>query len=172
MRRSKGTGPVEWLVGGEVAQQASDLRHLERLRQLEGRQDPWQAASQHRLARAGGPAHQEVMTAAGRDLEGPARLLLSMNLGEVVLRGLGGVLDHRLGWTLCFDDLRSHEMGYHLPQARARDDLEARYQSCLCRLGGRDEHSLVATFAQPARRDQNSVDVTNAAIQGQLTKER
>jgi hypothetical protein len=108
MRGSKGPDPVERLVRGQVAQQTSDLGHLERLRQLEGRQDPRQAASQHRLARARGPAHQEVMTAAGRDLEGPASLFLPMNLSEVVLRRLGVVLDNRFGWTLGFDDLGLH----------------------------------------------------------------
>jgi hypothetical protein len=52
MRRAKRTRPIKGPVGRKVAKQAPDLRYLHRLLQFKGRQDAWEAASEHRLAGA------------------------------------------------------------------------------------------------------------------------
>ena len=64
----------------QLAQEAPDLRDLERLIQRQRRQDAGQAASQHGLARAGRPAHEHVMAACGRQLERSLGFFLAMDL--------------------------------------------------------------------------------------------
>ena len=87
VRRAKRPRPVERPAARQLAEQAADLRHLERLVQLERRQDAGQAAREHRLAGARRAAQEEVMAAGRGDLEGAPRLLLAVDLGEVVLDG-------------------------------------------------------------------------------------
>jgi hypothetical protein len=72
----------------ELAEQAAHLRDLERLVQLQRRQDAGQAAREHRLPCAGRTAQQQVMAARRRDLEGTLCLLLSVDLCQVVLDAL------------------------------------------------------------------------------------
>src|SRR5216683_6459888 len=85
--------PVERPSRQQVSKQASELRHLEGLAQVQGRQDPGEAASQHRLARAGRAAQQEVMPAGGGDLDRATRLLLAVDFREVEL-ALDGAMRH------------------------------------------------------------------------------
>src|SRR5216683_7785814 len=66
------TRPIERATWYEVAEQAPDLGHLERLGQLERRQDSGQAAGEHGLAGAGRSAQQQMVAAGGGDLDRPA----------------------------------------------------------------------------------------------------
>src|SRR4029078_7278179 len=61
-------------------------RDLEGLFLLEWRQDPRQAASEHRLADARWTAEQQGVTSGGAELERPPRALLATDVSEVERR--------------------------------------------------------------------------------------
>src|SRR5439155_26584974 len=90
VRRAKGPRPAKRAVARQLPQEASQLRDLERLPELERRKDAGQAAGQHGLPRARRPAEQQVVSSGRRDLEGALRLLLPVNLRKVVLQRGGG----------------------------------------------------------------------------------
>ncbi len=69
--------------GDRLARRRVDAGDLERLGVRQGREDGAQPPGQHRLAGAGRPAEQEVMTARGRDLERLARERQPADVGEV-----------------------------------------------------------------------------------------
>ena len=69
--------------GREQPGDGVDARHLERLVRLERRQEPRQAAGEHRLARARRAGEQQVVAAGGRELERPPGALLAADVGEV-----------------------------------------------------------------------------------------
>ena len=85
MRGTKRARPVQRPVARQLAEEAADLGHVESLTKLERRQDPREAAREHRLAGAGRAAEQEMMSARGRHLERPLGLLLAMHLDQVVV---------------------------------------------------------------------------------------
>src|SRR4029077_12744383 len=82
----------------------------QRLIQLQRRQDAGQAPSEHRLARTGWPAHEDVVPAGRGNLERAPRLLLAMDLAQVMLGRAPAVRDWcggRLGWNrLAFEHVR------------------------------------------------------------------
>src|SRR5438874_1782710 len=90
MRSPERPDPVDRPALGQLTEQAPDLSHLERLVQLERRQNARQAPGEHRLAGAGRPAHQDVVPAGRGDLERTPCLLLAVDLAEVVLRRIPG----------------------------------------------------------------------------------
>ena len=172
VRGAKRAGPVERPVTRQLAEQAAHLRHLERLAELEWRKDAWQAAGQHRLAGTGRAAHQEVVAPGGRYLQGALRLLLAVDLGQVVLR-IGR-------WRSVFDDhprrgrdgLNAEQVVDHGDQRRARDDLEVFDERRLRCVGRGHEDALVAKPRQPARGDEHAVDMPNRTVEGELAEER
>src|ERR1700682_3346487 len=86
MGRAERPQPIQRPVLCEVAQEAPHLRHLQRLAELEGRQDAGQAARQHGLAAARRAAEEEVMPTSRSDLERPPALFLAVDLAQVLLR--------------------------------------------------------------------------------------
>jgi len=73
-------------AAGELAGDRMDHRHLEQFARPQRRQDRRQPLRQHRLARSGRAAHQQVVAAGGGDLERPLGALLALDVGEVGLR--------------------------------------------------------------------------------------
>src|SRR6202158_4337294 len=111
MRSAEWARPVERATRRQVAEQAPDLRDLEGLGELERRHYSRDTAGGHRFAGAGRTAQQQVVASGGRDLDRPARVLLAVAFGGVVLdtprrtfvRDFGEELgrDLRLAQQLC-----------------------------------------------------------------------
>ncbi len=76
-------GPGDQPAVGQQPHERVDRRHLDRDLALEIGQQPGQPRGEHRLAGAGRPDHEEVVTAGRRDLDRPSRLLLSGDIGQV-----------------------------------------------------------------------------------------
>src|SRR5258706_12842597 len=107
MRGAEGTRPVDRTPGHEVAKQTPDLGHVERLGQLERRQDSWEAAREHGLAGAGRAGQEEVVSARGCDFNRAARLFLALALAEVVIENISVRFDCRVDERLR-GDLNAH----------------------------------------------------------------
>src|SRR5229473_3496371 len=164
--------PVERPSRQQVSKQASELRHLEGLAQVQGRQDPGEAASQHRLARARRAAQQEVMPAGGGDLDRATRLLLAVDFREVVLEDFGGRLMGCVDEGSGRDLLLAQQVRDELGQVGAGDHLEAFDQGRLVRVRDRNEDPLEPGSFQAAGRDQHPVHVSYGAVERELAQER
>ena len=171
VRRAKRPRPVQRSGGGQLAEKAPDLRHLERLGELERGKDAWQAAGEHCLARARRPTHQEVMASGRGDLERALRLLLAVDLSEVVLdvSRRGAVEAFRRRWC---NRLKAEDVVHDGDERWAWNHLEPVDQRCLSGIGDRHEDAFIAERAQATSRDQDTVDVANRAVEGELAQER
>ncbi len=123
VRSAEGARPVQRSTGQEVAQKASDLRHLERLSQLERRQDAGEAPGEHGLPGTGRATQQQVVAAGGGDLDRAPGLFLSVDLGEVGIENAGGRVGRDIGEELGRDQRVPEQMREHACQVFARDDL-------------------------------------------------
>ena len=83
MRRAKRRPRDERLAVVHEAGDRVDPRDLERGVGVERRQDPRQAAREHRLPRAGRAAEEDVVPARGRQLERAPGAFLAAHVGEV-----------------------------------------------------------------------------------------
>ena len=83
VRRAERRRRDERLLDREQPGHRVDPRHLECRRRLERRQQPGQAAREHRLPRSRRPGEQQVVPARGGDLERAPRALLSSDVREV-----------------------------------------------------------------------------------------
>jgi hypothetical protein len=111
------------------------------------------------------------MAARGRDLERAARLLLPVDLGQVVL-GFFIARRRRAGRRLGRDRLPSHEMRDNAREVSARDDLEALDQRCLSRVGRRNKDALEPVPMKPARSDEHAIDMGDGTIESELAQKR
>jgi hypothetical protein len=160
--------PVERAVRLELPEQASDLRHLQRLVAGQGRQDAGQAAGQHRLARPRRAREEQVMAACGGNLERSPCLVLPVHLGQVVERaGLGG--DGRLGRPVLGGGLQGKCPGQDLAQVPAGMHGEPRRQSRLLRIPFRHEHRSDAELPQRQCRHEHALDAPHPPVQPQLS---
>src|SRR5437867_12661078 len=83
MRRAKRRVPDQRVVRVDETCDRMDARDLERLLFLQRRQDSWQPACEHRLARARRSSEQQVVTAGRRQLECTPSALLAADVGEI-----------------------------------------------------------------------------------------
>jgi hypothetical protein len=170
MRRAKRAPPVQRASWQQVAEQASDLRHLEGLVELERREDSGDAAGEHRLAGTGRAAEQDVMPARGRDLDRPSRLLLSMNLPEVVLHRANDVVGRDAGEWLGRNWREASQVRHDLGERPAWHHLQARNERGLARIHRWDKGALDAKLAKTSRRDEHSIDVPHRTVECELTE--
>ncbi len=109
----------------ETAGDGVDGRHRQRFIQRERRQKSRHPPRQHRLARAGRTAEEQVMRPGRGDLEGASARHLAMHVGQVIGRRAG----HRGHRCRCGrrrrigrrQDLRGLEQGPHRKQAQRLD---------------------------------------------------
>ena len=111
-----------------------------------------------------------MVAAGGRDLERPAGLLLTDNLGEIGLRGVPFLRRLRR-----LDDLRRIAVAqilHHLAEGRCGDDLEPRHDSGLAGVGGRDDDLLDAAIAGCERHREHPPHRLELTFEGQLAEQQ
>src|SRR5690349_22679741 len=86
----------EWSPWGQEPRDRVDARDLERLLAGERRQDPGQAAREHRLAGARRPTEQQVVPTRRGQLQRPPRPFLAMDVGKVLQAARRGQLGRLL----------------------------------------------------------------------------
>jgi hypothetical protein len=147
------------------AQDAVDLRHLQRLLEAHRRQEAGQAPRQHRLARTRSPAQQQPVSASRGDLQRPLRALLAAHLGQVVYR-LGCVRQSGSGGG---QGRRAVEMAHHRTQIRGTEHAQARSQGGFGLVLGRNDELAAARIAQRHGHRQSAAYRPQAAVQRELS---
>ena len=79
--------PLERTAAAQVAEHAAQLRDLQRLAELERREDAREAPRERGLAGARAASQQQMVASRRRQLQRPFCFLLAVDLDQVVLRG-------------------------------------------------------------------------------------
>jgi hypothetical protein len=112
-----------------------------------------------------------MVTSSGSDLEGAARLLLTVHLIEIVV-GQVRVASHRgLRRRLGLDWLLVRDVCDDSSEVRAGNHLEPIDQCGFHCVGCGHEDSLETMPAEPTRSNQHSVDMAHSAVKGELAQE-
>src|SRR6266550_410921 len=83
MRRAKRRVPDQRMIRVDETGDRMDSRHLERLLLLQRRQDSWQPAGEHRLARSRRASEQQVVTAGSCQLECTPSAFLAADIRKI-----------------------------------------------------------------------------------------
>src|SRR6202165_5072232 len=171
VRRAKWPRPAERRVAAQLAKQASDLRHVQSLFELEWRKDAGQASGEHGLAGAGRSAEQQVMPTRGRNLQGAASLLLAVDLGEVMLGRFDSEIRAGTRSNVGLNRFDAYQVIHHSLEAGARYDHQAVDQGRLTSVCRWDEDALITKLAEAERCDEHAVDMADCAVQRELAQE-
>ncbi len=171
VRRAEGAAAHQRRPGGQQAADRVDLRHLQRLRERQARQDRRQRAGQQRLARPRRSGHDRVVPAGRGDLQPALDLLLPPHVRQVDAGrrlvalvqlqrpGVGGVGGDRR---------RAVKVGEQIAERGDRQHLHARHQRGLARVVLGDEGAADAAGSRQAYHRQHAVDVAHRAVKPQL----
>ena len=127
VRRTERTAHHKRLARLQNASNGVDARNLQCLLGSEGREDGRNAPREHRLARAGRPDHEDVVSARNGHLDCALRAVLSLHVREVIARvavrghACGEVRAHRV------EGKRAGEKIHRLAQAADGIDVDALY---------------------------------------------
>ena len=137
--------------------------HLERLVEIERRQDPRQPPRHHRLSPAGRADQQQVVTAGSGDFERPLRQRLTAHVGEIgssVEPGCRATASRRS--TLARDaHIRRRRPGRSAPEPRRRATDTARTSSPATTAASARVRALAgADAARPSRRAATAIGST------------
>jgi hypothetical protein len=140
-------------------------RHLERRSGFEHRQDPRQAAREHRLPRPRRAAEEDVVAARRRQLERPPGPFLPANVGEIgsAGRALAVRRQRRLGVELELAAQVRDGLG-EMPDGNSGDACERSLPSRV----GRAKETLDAEPPRALGDRENSADTPEAAVEREL----
>ena len=163
--------PGDQRLAAEQARDAVHSRRLQRLLERRRRQDRGHAAREHRLAAAGRPDHQHVMTAGRRHLERALERVVTADLGQVDLL-LVRRLEHRPGIDVDpgWPPAAREEVGQLAHRLHA-DDVQALDQRGLGRIGGRDHQPLPPGPLRPVGECQRAAHGPYRAVEPELAAE-
>jgi hypothetical protein len=148
-----------------------DLGGLDRLLEGHRRQNRGQPLGEHRLARAGRPDHQDVVTAGCRDLERALGLLLSFDLAEIdvvnvgVAERRGEINRNRLERTQALEEFESLAQALDSEHRRALS-----YHGSLRGIFAREHHALEFGRSREQRGRQRTLDPLDTAVEREFTE--
>jgi hypothetical protein len=164
--RAKGPVADQWHIRRQQPLDRVDLGDLEGLVQRQRRQDRGHAACQQSLARAGRPAHQDVVGAGRGHLEGALDMLLALDIGQI--DRVAGLAWLGQGPGVGRDVAVAVEVGGQLGQRAHRDHADAVEQRGLGGVGVRHVHRGDALAAGDRDHRQDGLGVAQGAIQRDL----
>ena len=165
MRRAE-RASIGKFAAGDMSGDGMDHRHFEQFARRQRRQDRRQARRQHRLASAGRPAHQQIVTAGRGDLQRTFGAFLSLDVAQI--GQIAGRRPHRRAGTR--HDLHAANVIDELNQRTRRKHLHISGRpSGLGSAFIREDQSLPAPIGGD-RGWQRASDRRQRAIQRQFAK--
>ena len=166
MMRATERPPIGERAAFDLARDRSDHRDFQQLLRRERRQDRRQPRRKHRLAGAGRPDHQEVMSAGGGDFERALAALLSLDVGKIE-RSCFHLADAGLRPR---QHLRAAKMVRKLDQRRRGDDFHLGTSPCGFRPAGLRADQALASGIRADRRGQHAGNGCNRAVEPEFAQ--